>query len=253
MALAPETRIQLCGRLVVRLRGARVEAALPGRQGRLLFGYLTLHRLRPSSRDELVAALWNERPPPEAGGALSALLSKLRAALGPDAVEGRSDVRLALPEGAWIDVEAASEGLHRAESAVALGHWAEAWGPSRVALHVATRPFLAGHETPWVAAEQRRLEDLRLRALECVAASGLGVGGPELAASERAAKALVEAAPFRESGYRWLMEVMSARGNVAEALLVHDRLRRLLRDELGTAPSEPTQELHRRLLAAPGA
>jgi DNA-binding SARP family transcriptional activator len=44
------------------------------------------------------------------------------------------------------------------------------------------------------------------------------------------------------------MEVLAARGNTAEALLVYDVLRTRLRDELGAAPSAPTQELHRRLL-----
>jgi DNA-binding SARP family transcriptional activator len=44
------------------------------------------------------------------------------------------------------------------------------------------------------------------------------------------------------------MEVLAARDNQAEALNVYDQLRTLLRDELGTAPSPATQELHRALL-----
>ena len=44
------------------------------------------------------------------------------------------------------------------------------------------------------------------------------------------------------------METLAARGNSAEALLVYEALRRRLREELGVAPSEPTQDLHRRLL-----
>ena len=55
---------QLCGRLVVRLGGERVEGALPGAQGRLLFGYLCLNRARFVSREELVEAIWGERLPP---------------------------------------------------------------------------------------------------------------------------------------------------------------------------------------------
>ena len=35
-------RVQLCGRFVVAVDGARVEDALPGRRGRLLFAYLVL-------------------------------------------------------------------------------------------------------------------------------------------------------------------------------------------------------------------
>jgi DNA-binding SARP family transcriptional activator len=44
------------------------------------------------------------------------------------------------------------------------------------------------------------------------------------------------------------MEALAARGNTAEALLVYDGLRHRLRDELGAAPSAPTQSLHRALL-----
>jgi DNA-binding SARP family transcriptional activator len=74
------------------------------------------------------------------------------------------------------------------------------------------------------------------------------MGGTETAAAERAGRALVETAPFRERGYRLLMEALAARGNAAEALRVYDELRLLLREELGVAPGADTQELHRRLL-----
>ena len=42
MAPTGETGIQLCGRLVVRLDGQRVEDSLPGALGPLLFAYLVL-------------------------------------------------------------------------------------------------------------------------------------------------------------------------------------------------------------------
>ena len=49
--------------------------------------------------------------------------------------------------------------------------------------------------------------------------------------------ALIEREPFRESAYAMLMEVHAARGDVAEALMVYERLRRLLSSELGVPPS----------------
>jgi DNA-binding SARP family transcriptional activator len=58
MAQVAETRIQLCGRFVVRLAGARVEAALAGTKGELLLAYLVLHRARRVGRDELLEAVW---------------------------------------------------------------------------------------------------------------------------------------------------------------------------------------------------
>ena len=242
------TRIQLCGRLVAELGGRRVESELPGRQGRLLFAFLAASRARRSTRDELVAALWPEGAPDAAEASLAALLSKLRRALGPGSIEGKAEVRLALPSEAWIDLEAASVGIHRAESAVALGRWDEAWAPARTALYVADRGLLPGYDAPWIEERRRRLEDVRLRALECVGTAGLHMGGTELAAAERSGRALVEAAPFRESGYRLLMEALAAQENVAEALRVYERLRVLLREELGVAPGAASQELHRTLL-----
>ena len=243
-----ETRIQLCGRLVARWQGQRVDEDLPGRQGRLAFVYLTVNRHGTVSRDELADALWPSEPPAAVDSSLSAILSKLRRVLGPAALEGRSDLRLVLPAGGWVDLEAASDAIHRAESAVARGDWTAAWGPARVALHVSTRGFLPREEAPWVVERRAWLEDIRLRAHECVSAAGLGIGGPELDAAVRSGRALVGLAPHRESGYRALMQVLAAQGNVADALEVYDLLRRRLRDDLGIAPGQVTQDLYRRLL-----
>jgi DNA-binding SARP family transcriptional activator len=246
------TRVQLCGSLALEVCGRRVEAALPGRQGRLLFAYLAVNRQRSVSRDELADAVWGERLAAGADAALTVLLSKTRTALRPADVDGRGELRLALPPDAWIDVEAALEAVHRAESAVTQGRWPEAWGAAQVARYVATRRFLAGHDAAWVEAWRRRLADVLVRSLEAHAAASLGVGGTELAAAERTALELIERAPFRESGYRLLMEAKAACGNVAEALHVYERLRVLLREELGVAPSPSVQAVppRRRLAGA---
>jgi SARP family transcriptional regulator, regulator of embCAB operon len=84
------TRIQLCGRLVVELEGRRVEDALPGAKGRLLFAYLVLNRDRRMSRDELLTAVYGEDASPDQHPSLSVLLSKLRSVSGPELVAGRS-------------------------------------------------------------------------------------------------------------------------------------------------------------------
>jgi SARP family transcriptional regulator, regulator of embCAB operon len=44
------------------------------------------------------------------------------------------------------------------------------------------------------------------------------------------------------------MEALERRGNVAEALRAYERLRVLLREELGIGPSPTLQALHRRML-----
>jgi DNA-binding SARP family transcriptional activator len=248
MANPRATRIQLCGRLVVELAGRRVEDALPGAKGRLLFAYLVLNRDRRMSRDELLTAVYGEEASPDQHPSLSVLLSKLRGVIGQELLAGRSEIELVLPRDAFVDIEAAREALHRAESHVAVGEWAESWGPAGVAYHVARRPLFQGEDRPWLDEWRRRLEDIHLRGLECFAQARLGLGGPTLPQAEDAARRLIELAPYRESSHRILIEALERRGNVAEALLAYDRLRVLLRDELGVAPSPALQRVHRRLL-----
>jgi SARP family transcriptional regulator, regulator of embCAB operon len=243
-----ETRVQLCGPLVATLAGKRIEAELPGRQGRLLFAYLVAYRSRASSRDELIEALWPDQPPRAIDSALSALVSKLRRVVGPERVVGRGDLRLVLPDDAWVDVEAATAAIHRAETAVARTDWTQCWVAARVAQHIAVRPFLAGEEMTWVTARRRELEGTYVRALELAAQASLRIGGGELDTAERSSRLLIRHAPFHESGYRCLMETLAARGNTAEALNVYQELRALLHESLGTAPSAETQRLHRELL-----
>lgn len=245
-----KARIQLCGRFVADIDGSRVEDRLPGRKGRILFAYLVLNRSRPVARDELLMAGWGQDAPAEAGNALSVLLSKLRHGLGTERLRGRTGIELLLPQATFVDVEAALEGAHRAETCVAEGRWPQAWGPAGIAYHVATRPFLNGLEAPWIDEWRRRLEEVRLRGLECFASAGLGLGGPALAQAEDRARMLTALAPYRETGHRILMEALERRGNVAEALRAYERLRVLLREELGVAPSPTLQAVHRRLLLA---
>jgi SARP family transcriptional regulator, regulator of embCAB operon len=251
MALASRARlrIQVCGPIAVDCDGQRLEARLPGRQGRVLLAHLVVNRHRDVPRTELAEALWADADPSSIDAKLNPLLSKLRGVFGADAVDGRSTVRLHLGD-AWVDVESALDAIHRAESAIAQHDWARAWAPSMTALFVAERDFLAGEEAPWIDEFRRQLELLRLRALEAYAAATLGIGGTELAGAVRAGGRLIRLAPLRESGYRYLMEALVAQGNVAEAIRVYAQLTDCLREELGVSPSPASRELYERLLAA---
>lgn len=232
------SKVQLCGKLVVAIDGERIEDRLPGRQGRMLFAFLTVNRARRLTRDELVDALW----PEGRDGGLAPLLSKLRR------VAPLEDLELRLPADTEIDVETAVETVHRAESAVAQGDFHRAWGPAQVAMFVSRRVFLGGHEAHWIDEIRASMASVNLRALEAYAQAGVGIGGTEVAAAVRAGRELVRREPYRETGYRALMEALAAEGNAAEALRVYDDLRRLLHEDLGTSPSAPTQVLHKRLL-----
>lgn len=250
MTLAPAlpSRIQLCGPTVVELAGRRVEGTLPGHQGRTLFAYLVLNRHRLASRDELTAALWPSQPPAASETAFNALLSKLRKAIAPSIIDGRSNLRLQLDDEAWVDVEVAEAAVHRAESRIVLGDCKSAWGASLAALFIAEREFLPGEEAPWIADQRARLAQVRRRALEAYAGAALGTGGTELPAAVRAGRQLVRLDPLRETGYQILMQALAAQGNSAEALRVYADLCEVLRDELGVSPSAPIEAVYQSLL-----
>ena len=244
----PPLRVQICGALAIERDGQRLDGMLPGRQGRLLFTYLVVNRHRQVPRDEVAEALWREPDPAAVDARLNPLLSKLRRVFGADSLDGRSALRLCLD--AWVDLEAATEAIHRAESSVALQEWARAWGPALTALFAAERGFLPGEDAPWIDETRHQLAELRLRALECYAAAALGLGGTELAAAVRAGRQLTRLAPLRESGYRYLMRALAAQDNLAEALGVYGQLSECLRDQLGVSPSPATRCLYEELLAA---
>src|SRR5438045_9273863 len=107
-----KARIQLCGRFIADIDGSRIEDALPGRLGRVLFAYLVLNRGRPLPRDTLLMAGWGEDAPAEARNALSVLPSKLRHGLGADHLRGRTEIALPLPPATFVHAEAAPRGAH---------------------------------------------------------------------------------------------------------------------------------------------
>src|SRR5712692_5171279 len=107
-------RLYLTGRLTAELGDRRFdERRLPGRQGRRALAYLALERTRPVPIDELADAVWGTSSPSGAWEtALSAIVSKLRVCLrGLDSkcavTTAAGCYQLALPAGAWVDVEAA--------------------------------------------------------------------------------------------------------------------------------------------------
>jgi DNA-binding SARP family transcriptional activator/DNA-binding CsgD family transcriptional regulator len=215
----------------------------------LLFSYLALHRDRPVRRDELAEALWSGKgAPPAYESLLAPPLSRLRKALGPGVLEGRSELHLILPEDAWVDWEVAPERVRAARAALDNGGAQHAWEAAREAVEIAERGLLPGLEAPWIDSRRSELADLRVEALEALATAGTRLGGAAWPEAEQAARAAVQAQPYRESARVALMEVLRARGNVNEALRVYEDIRVLLREELGSTPGAQLVALHEQLL-----
>jgi DNA-binding SARP family transcriptional activator/basic membrane lipoprotein Med (substrate-binding protein (PBP1-ABC) superfamily) len=250
-------KVFLMGRIAIEAEGAVIEEQhFPGRQGRLLFAYLVAEQGRPVPRDELANVLWGDAPPTTWDKALSVLASKLRGVLVESGVDGASALtaafgcyRLDLPRGTWIDVHAAESAATEAEGFLQTNELDTATTAAALAESVTRSPFLPGEDGPWVEEKRRELAEVHVRALSALAEASLRAG--KAAEGVRWAGLVVEAEPFRESGYRNLMEAHIAAGNRAEALRVYERCRLLLAEELGTYPSPETESIYRSLLEAP--
>ena len=257
MASTLSLKVFLTGRVVVETDGAVIdEARLGGRQGRLLFAYLVAERSRAVPRDELADALWGETPPATSDKALTVIASKLRGAFADAGLDGRELLtaafgcyRLDLPEGTWVDLFAAASGAQDAEEALAAGEVDQARAAAESAESLARRPFLPGEDGTWVEQKRRDLADVRERALSVLADACLRSGAAREAA--KWAEELIALSPFREAGYRLLMEAHVAAGNRAEALRVYEQCRQLLAEELGAYPSPETDSIYRELLESP--
>jgi DNA-binding SARP family transcriptional activator len=247
-------RIYLTGRMSLERDGKLLDQdVFPAGQGCLAFARLVLDRHHAISRDELAEVLWPRKLPRAWDVALSAIVSKLRLLLSKLGLKKSQVIagalgcyQLQLPHDAWIDYEAAINGLHEAESARRVGKRAKAYGHAHVAYQIARRPFLPGEEGPWVDERQEKLRTVFLRSCECLADFYIWNGEPALGVD--AAKQVVAREPFRETGYQLLMRAYAAAGNRAEALRVYERCRKLIARELGADPSPETQAVHRRLL-----
>ncbi|HLX19466.1 MAG TPA: BTAD domain-containing putative transcriptional regulator, partial [Gaiellaceae bacterium] len=255
MSSALRLKVFLTGRVAVETNGAPIdEAQLGGRQGRLLFAYLVAERSRPVPTDELADAIWGKSPPPTWEKALTVIASKLRGLVADDGITLTSAFgcyRVDLPEGTWVDLFAAASSAQDAEEALAAGKLDQARAAAESAESLARRPFLPGEDGAWVEQKRRDLADIRERALSVLADTCLRSGAAREAATW--AEELVALSPFREAGYRRLMEAHVLAGNRAEALRVYEQCRQLLAEELGAYPSPETDSIYRVLLEAPQA
>jgi DNA-binding SARP family transcriptional activator len=242
--------VRLCGPLLLRIDGRRLEGQLSGRMGRRLFAYLVCKRGQPVRRDELTGVLWPRALPASPQACLSVHVARLRRVLGEHALVGRGDVTLDFADDAFVDVEAAVGLARVARAQLAGAGCTDALGSARAARGILEAELLPEFaEDDWVAELRLELDSLVPELLEIEAEAALTVGGGELVAAEAAARALLRRRPYRESDCRLLMRAHAARGNLAEALLVYEELRHRLMDDLGIPPPTETRALYERLLA----
>ncbi|MFC4125772.1 BTAD domain-containing putative transcriptional regulator [Nocardia rhizosphaerae] len=235
-----QVQIGILGPLEIRTRDGG-SIAIPGTRLRTLLVALALEPGRAVPKSRLVDLIWGEQPPAEAANALQALVSRLRRLLPDGAVEVHAGgYRLTVDPGAvdavrfeqLIDLARGGADARRAELLrEALGLWRGA--PLRD----------VGATLDPVSA---RFDALHLAATEDCVEAELRLGrGAELVAE---LTDLVAEHPVRERLVAALMRALGAAGRGPEALVVYQRAREALADELGVDPSAELSDLHVALL-----
>lgn len=224
---------------------------LGGAKQRSTLAILLLGRNQVVSRDQLIEGLWGASSPLSAGPTLETYVSRLRRVLPDDAHGARV---LTQPPGYRLRVETGELDLERFETLLDRSRTLQAAGDPQAAgndLREALSLFRGAPledlaHAPFAEAEIRRLDELRLVALEQRVEADLAVGRHAEIVGEL--ELLAARHPFREVLWAQLMLALYRSGRQGEALLAFDRTRRTLSAELGLDPGPALKQLHRQIL-----
>src|SRR5262249_38087702 len=163
-----------------------------------------LHANEPLSAERLIDLVWGETPPKTASAALYNSVSQLRRTLGPERVRGEgAGYRLVLGEGE-LDRDRFESLIADGRSAFALGSVGRAASLLAEALALWRGDALEDVRYEALAqTEIRRLEELRLTALEARVEADLACGRHEMLIPDLEALVLVH--PWRERLHAQLM------------------------------------------------
>jgi predicted ATPase/DNA-binding SARP family transcriptional activator len=236
--------IRLLGPFQV-LRGARPAKVSGGRRDALL-AVLALARGRVVGVEELVRAVWGEELPAAPRNAVQHHIARLRVALGQESIVASAD-GYALPD-ASVDAVAFEDLLAEARDALREGD-------ARAAADAIARglalwrgaPLQGIGDTAWFSAEARRLESLRVDALEERFEAALALGEHREITS--ALRAALETNQFRERLWGQLMLALYRCGRQADALDTFQEARRVLAEQLGLEPGPELRRLQQAILA----
>ncbi|GAB3711664.1 hypothetical protein GCM10027598_17940 [Amycolatopsis oliviviridis] len=224
------------------------ELALGPAQRQAVFAALALHAGQFVSREEIIDAVWGERPPDSATGIVYTYVSALRRALEPAGeplVATRAGYSLDLPR-QQVDVHVFEAELERARAHRLAGEHRRELESLRSALGQWRGSALNGIPGPFAETQRARLNELRMSALERQAEVALQLGGYRELVGELAV--LVERHPLREGLHRMLVTALFRSGRQAEALAAFDRARETIIEQSGLEPGPELLALRQRVL-----
>ncbi|HET6859266.1 MAG TPA: BTAD domain-containing putative transcriptional regulator [Streptomyces sp.] len=229
------------------LRDDGTPVAIGGARLRALLTVLALRAGRTVPVGALAAEVWGGEGPADAGGALQALVSRLRRALGRSAITS-------VDGGYRLCAEPQDVDLYRFERLTAEGVRALGDGaPGRAsalldeALGLWHGPALA--DLPDRTAEAAACEARRLTARRARLTAALALGRAEESLPELAA--LCDDHPIDELLQALRLRALRDAGRTAEALAAYEEIRRDLAARLGADPGPELRGLHAELLAPP--
>lgn len=238
----------LLGPLVVRAGGV-VMPVTAGKQ-RVLLAALLLRANQVVTTEELAEAVWGDRPPGTARVTLQNYVKRLRQALGPEGYERvvtRPVGYLAVVGDAELDLARFAGLASQGQAAARTGAWEQASAQLSAALSLWRGQPLADVPSPWlVAAQSRRLAEMRLTATEARAEADLHLGRHQEVIAELASLAAAE--PLRERLHELLMLALYRSGQQAAALAAYRNARRQLIDQVGIEPGPALRELNQQIL-----
>lgn len=240
----------ILGPLEVTVAGRPV--TIRSRQQRALLAVLLVNANRVTSLDQLLGALWGDRPPDSAVGQVQTLIWRLRGVLGdaiatrpggyqlavaPDDLDAQRFAALAADAAELARTGRPEEAARRYGQALAL--WR---GPVLADVRLPGDPHAAGYHAAVAELTEQRLTVERDRVDVELA---LGRHAELIPALHR----MVEDEPLREELRERLMLALHRAGRRAEALEVYRQGRQASVAELGLEPGPALRRLHARILA----
>lgn len=240
--------------LILGTTEARDSAGAPlplgGSRLRALLAALALHANRPVSADALITEVWGAETeqPHDATGALQALVSRLRRALGKDGKDvitsGPGGYRLRIGPDDDLDLHLFERLAAEGSAALDAGNPETAATTLRAALALWRGPAFADLPDRHTAAA--RPEALRLTTLHRRIDADLACG--RAAETVPQLRELVADHPLDESFHVQLIKALRAAHRSADALVAYEQARRTLAEHLGTDPGPELRALHTQLL-----
>ncbi|MER7670448.1 BTAD domain-containing putative transcriptional regulator [Kitasatospora sp. NPDC096128] len=217
---------------------------------------LLLHSGRPVTTQDLVDALWGERPPTQAVAALRTYVSRLRSVIEPQReVRRPAELLVSVADGYALRIPGEALDLSVFERLSAEAAAARASGDKRETHRLLAQALdlfrgrpLTGIPGPYADAQRLRLAERQVAAAEELCAAALDIGLHAEIVVEL--NNLTAQHPLRERLRELLMLALYRCGRQAEALGVYTDTRKLLIEELGVEPGAGLSRMHNRILAA---